>query len=178
MFMRFSLLALTTLLLAAAPGSAQSNDLLEQVTEGWGRGQCDPLTHVGLNPETGAWQTIDPSPWTGWTIRQIGPRALEYMRPPDETRVMEFEEGVYRDRALEGTDPSGQDSEEWTIVEHGIHAPDNWRIRMVPPAPPGGPSMYAELSIAGDVFIWTNWLEQPDESPMRFMYFACQFSEE
>lgn len=47
------------------PATAQSSAALEQVAEGFGRGLRNPLTHPGLNPETRAWMTIDPSPWTG-----------------------------------------------------------------------------------------------------------------
>lgn len=171
--MRRSLLAIIAVVFASLPAAAQSNETLEQVAEGFGRGQCNPLTHQGLNPETRAWMTIDPSPWTGWAIERVGPRTLEYVRPDGVTRHMEFEEGVYRDRdpdTLEG-------AEEWNIVEHGINAPDNWRILMAPPPAANAPSVYSEMIIAGDVFVWTNWADQPDGSRLRYMYFACQFEE-
>ena len=171
--MRTLVLASIAVVIASLPAAAQGNDALEQVTEGFGRGQCDPLTHQGLDPEARAWMTIDPSPWTGWTIEKIGPGTLEYLRPGDDARLMEFEEGVYRDRARDSMDGA----EEWTILEHGIHGPDNWRILMTPPEFPDAPRVYSEMIIAGDVFIWTNWAEQPDGSRLRYMYFACKFAE-
>ena len=171
--MRDSVLAFLAAFLISYPAAAQSNVALEQVTEGFGRGQCNPLTHQGVNPETGTWMTIDPSPWTGWTIERIGPRTLQYERPGDEIRLMEFEEGVYRDRAPD----SMEDAEEWTIVEHGIHGPDNWRILMTPPEFSEAAPSYSEIIIAGAVFIWSNWADQADGSRIRLMFFACEFAE-
>lgn len=168
--MRRTLLALLAVASASAPGVAQSNETLEQVAEGFGRGECSILTHQALDPETRTWATIDPSPWAGWAIERVGPRTLEYVRPDGVIRHMEFEEGVYRDRApdtLEG-------AEEWTILEHGISASDNWRILMKPAAP-NAPPVYSEMIVAGDVFVWTNWADEPDGSRIRFMYVVCQF---
>jgi hypothetical protein len=158
--------------IAASPAAAQGNEALEQVTEGFGRGQCDPLTHQALDPETRLWETIDPSPWAGWTVTRIGPRTLEYSRPGDGLRLMEFEEGVYRDRAPD----SMADAEQWRITEHGIHGPDNWRILMIPPEFGDELRIYSEMIIVGDVFIWTNWADQSEGSRIRTMYFACKFA--
>lgn len=171
--MRSLLLVLLTILMAPSLVTAQSNAALEQLTDGFGRGACEPLTHQGLNPETRDWMSIDPSPWTGWTIKKIGPRTLEYLRPGDGTRLMEFEPGVYRDRAPD----SMEDTEEWTIVEHGIHAPDNWRLLIKPPEFDDAATVYSEMIIVGDIFIWTNWAEQPDGPRIRYMHFACRFAE-
>lgn len=171
--MRGLVLAFVAVVVAVVPAAAQSNAALEQVTDGFGRGRCDPLTHQYLDPETRVWKNLDPSPWTGWTVEKIGPRTLRYDRPGDESRLMEFETGVYRDRAPD----SMERAEEWTIVEHGIHGPDNWRILMTPPEFDDAAPHYSEIVIAGDVFIWTNWAEEEDGSRIRLMYFACRFAE-
>lgn len=170
--MRSLVLGLIATVVASSPAVAQSDAALRQVATGFGRGQCSPLTHVALHPETRAWMTIDPSPWAGWTITQVGPRTLEYVRPGDEVRLMEFEEGIYRDRAP----GSMEDAETWTILEHGIHAPDNWRILMRPPQLGDEPRSYAEMIMAGDVFVWTNWVDEASGERVRYMYFACRFA--
>lgn len=170
--MRTLVLSMLLAVAAALPTAAQSDAELTQVVEGFGRGQCNPLTHQALNPETGRWMNIDPSPWTGWTIKRAGPGALEYVTPGEPPRLMEFEDGVYRDRAPDGM----EDAEEWTIVEHAIHGSDNWRIVMTPPEFGAESPTYAELIIAGDIFIWTNSSERSDGSRVRFMYFACRFA--
>ena len=172
--MRGLILGLIAAGFAALPAAAQSNAALEQVAEGFGRGQCSPLTHQALNPETREWMTIDPSPWTGWTITRIGSTTLEYVRPGDEVRLMEFDEGVYRDRAPDSMDGA----EEWAIVEHGIHGPDNWRLLMTPPEFSAEAPFYSEIIMAGDVFIWTNWADEPDGARVRYMYFACEFEDQ
>jgi hypothetical protein len=169
--MRGLLVALASFVLASLPAAGQSSAALEQMTEGFGRGQCDALAHLALSPETREWTSIDPSPWAGWIVKRIGPRTLEYVRPGDEARLMEFDEGVYRDRAP----GSMEGAEEWIILEHGVHGSDNWRILMTPPEFSETTPIYSELIIAGDVFIWTNWADQSDGSRIRTMYFACRF---
>ena len=171
--MRGPMLAFIAVVIASLPAAAQSSAALEQVAEGFGRGQCNPLTHQAVNPETRAWMSIDPSPWTGWTIEKIRPQTLRYERPGDETRLMEFEEGIYRDRAPD----SMEGAEEWTIVEYGIHGPDNWRILMTPPEFSDAAPFYSEIITAGDIFIWTHWADQPDGPRIRLMFFACRFGE-
>ena len=64
-------------------------------------------------------------------------------------------------------------AEEWTIVEHGVHGPDNWRILMTPPGFEDAAPAYSEIIIVGNVFIWSNWADEPDGSRIRMMYFAC-----
>lgn len=156
---------------ASVPSEAQTGAALDQVIEGFGRGQCDALTHQALDPTTRQWMTIDPSPWDGWVVKKIGPRALEYVRSGDEPRLMEFADGVYRDRAP--NNPS--DSEEWEIIEYGIHSPDNWRILMTPPEFDETAPVYAELIVVGNVFMWVNWADQPNAPRLRVMHFSCRF---
>ena len=85
---------------------------------------------------------------------------------------------MYRDRA---PDPSAAVDflrEDWTILEHGIHAPDNWRLFMDPgraPGQPDGLKMYSEMIMAGDVFVWTNWSEQDGGPRVRQMYYVCKY---
>lgn len=153
------------------PAAAQSNASLGTLAEGFGRGQCDALTHQALDPATREWMTIEPSSWDGWVVTKVGPRTLKYVRPGDSPRLMEFSEGTYRDRAPDDS----EEPEEWSIVEHGVHGPANWRILMTPPESDPAAPRYSELIMAGDVFIWTNWVSQPDGSRMRTMYFACSF---
>lgn len=176
---RTSALTLIALLLSYGPVVAQSDAALEWVAEGWGRGECNLLTHVALNPETGRWQSVEDSPWGTWTIRRVGPRSVEYTMSSGATRLVELAEGIYVDRALEAADEPPSESDEWTIVEHGIHGPENWRLFLLPPPYPGGPEgvrHYSEVIMAGDVYIWTNWIEEKGVR-RRTMYSACKLTE-
>lgn len=179
--MRGSVSAFVALLIVhAAPLVAQSDAALQQIAEGWASGECNLLTHVEMNPETGNWQTREDSPWSTWTIRRAGPTSVEYTMSDGTIRRVEFADGVYRDRAAEDADEPPNESEEWAIVEHGIHGPENWRILLRPPLPPEAPSVpryYSEVIMAGDVYVWTNWIEDEDGVRRRTMYSACKFAE-
>lgn len=178
--MRILLLACCSLLLFSGPVAAQTSVALSQVTEGWGRGQCNLLTHVAVNPETGNWETIDPSPWSTWTIQKVGPQSVEFTMAMGVTRRVDFEEGVYRERSPDDAEASAGDSSEWTIEEHGVFASDNWRLLLLHPRQPGQPEgvqSYSEMIMAGNVFVWTNWLEMDGEVRQRGMYYACELEE-
>jgi hypothetical protein len=95
-----------------------------------------------------------------------------------ETWVVELAEGIYILRAREAADDSARESGEWTIVEHGIHSPENWRLLLLPPPYPGAPEgvrYYSEVIMAGDVYIWTNWIEE-DGVRRRATYSACKLT--
>lgn len=176
--MRYLSLGFATLLAFGAPVSAQSPEALSMVAEGWGRGQCNALTHVMRNPDTGEWSTVDQTPYSTWTIRQVGPQSVEYTMAGGLTRRVDLEDGMYRDRSPDVAPSADFLKEDWTIVEHGINAPDNWRLLMDPgPAPgqPEGLKTYSEMIVAGDVFIWTNWSEENGGPRVRDMYSICKF---
>ena len=173
--MRISTLTLVALLLSYGRVVAQSDAALRQVAEGWGRGECNLLTHVALNPETGRWQTVEDSPWGTWTIRRVGPRSVEYTMSSGAIRVVELAEGIYMDRAREAADEPPSESDELTIVEHGIHGPENWRLLLLYPGAPEGVRLYSEVIMAGDVYIWTNWTEE-EGVRRRTMYSACKLT--
>lgn len=102
--MRSSVSAFVALLIVHAPLVAQSDAALQQIAEGWASGECNLLTHVGMNPETGNWQTVEDSPWRTWTIRRAGPTSVEYTMSDGTIRRVEFADGVYRARAAEDAD--------------------------------------------------------------------------
>ena len=177
--MRVATLTVISLLLPNGPVVAQSDAALAQVAEGWGRGECNLLTHVAENPETGQWETVENSPWGRWTIRRVGPHSVEYTMSSGETRIVELADGAYVDRLAESAEQPPTESEKWTIAEHGIHGPENWRLLLLPPPFPGAPEgmrLYSELIMAGDLYVWTNWLEE--EGVMRrTVYSACKLAE-
>ena len=163
-------------MLAAAPASAQSDEALEMVAEGWGRGEWVELNFVGMNPETQRFERVEGSPWTRWQVRKVGPRAVEYTTAHGDTRRVEFADGVYRD--LDPSDGS-TDQLQATIVEHGIHAADNWRLLIeFPPGTAPAGRAYSELIVAGDTFVWTNWVETADGDLMRVGYAISRLGSE
>jgi|GEM_PF-6580526 len=178
--MRLPILCFAVSLAFGAPLSAQSAEARSMVAEGWGRGQCDALTQVGLNPDTGEWSTVGQTPYSTWTIRQVGPQSVEYTMAGGLTRRVDLEDGMYRDRSP-GVAPSADFmKQDWTILEHGIHAPENWRLFMdTGPAPgqPEGLKTYSEMIMAGDVFVWTNWSEKDGGPRIREMYYVCKYVE-
>lgn len=52
---------------------AQDEAALQQIAEGWGRGEWVLLAHVRLNPDIGRWEPVEDSPWSRWTVRRVGP---------------------------------------------------------------------------------------------------------
>jgi hypothetical protein len=178
--MRTRLLAAALLLPLGGAAGAQTNEALAQVVDGWARGRCDALTQLAENPQTGAWVNTTSTPYTTWSIRKVGPQTIEYTMAGGLARRITLADGTYRDHATDSTLAFDPLATEWSILEHGITAPDNWRLFMRHPPVPGEPEgnrTYSELIVAGDVFVWTNWSEENGGPRQRVMYYVCKFTE-
>jgi hypothetical protein len=179
--MRLRLLAIAAFCASAMPVSAQSDEDLAKVAEGWGRGRCDALTQVAINPQSGEWTTLEQTPYTTWTIRKIGPQSVEYTMAGGLKRRVDLADGMYRDRAPDPAPAVDMMKQDWTIIEHGILAPDNWRLLMDTGSAPGDPEglkSFSEMIMAGDVFVWTNWMEENGGPRRRVMYAVCKYVDE
>lgn len=167
---------LTVLSGLAMPLAAQSDDALQQVAEGWGRGVWTELRTLGLNPETGQYEAPESSPYARWEVTVVGPGIVRYTTAHGETREVQFIDGLYREGDVQA-DGTVRHYDEARIVEHGIRGPANWRLLILWPAAPDSPPQqraFSEIVMVGDLFTWTQWHGPLDGARTRVVHSVSQ----
>lgn len=136
---------------------------LETVVQGWSLGDWAELNHVFLDPDDMQWAEVENSPWTQWDVEALSATVLEIrMANGFKTRV-ELVDGEYRDFGPVNADGNVGDPLIIPIVESEIRSPNDWRMviqwpkRAAPGATQDDLNDYSELSMAGDMFFWSNW---------------------
>ena len=167
---------LAVVLILATPVGAQSDEALQQVAEGWGRGVWTELRTLGLNPETGQFESPEASPYARWEVRVVAPATVRYTTAHGETREVQFQDGLYREGDVL-PDGAVDHFDEARILGHGIHGPENWRLLILWPPTPGSPPeqrAFSEIVMVGDLFIWTQWHGPLDGERTRIVHSVSQ----
>ncbi|GEM_PF-4140043 len=136
-------------------------DKLETIMSSWAEGSLQTIAGTSVDEATGSWVDAPKYEIGPWDVELINPLTGRFFWSHDGKNndfLVELGEGVYINRY------KTEDGEE-TVVEHQllettVYSPDNWTILIAwKKRSESDAQAYAEMSIAGDVFVRTDYID-------------------
>lgn len=141
--------------------------------KGWSLGDWVELNHVFLDEDTREWNEVEGSPWSNWNVEVLSANLVEVSMADGSSHRIEILDGEYRDYG--DVDENGEVGEPQVIpiIEATVRSPQDWRILLQWPSVEDPDSNepryieYSELSMAGDMFFWANWVGTSPQDMFR-----------
>ena len=170
---RFIVFAISVCVVSTSFADEKETNPLEMVVKGWSLGNWAELNHVFLDKDTREWSEVKASPWSNWDVEALSATLVEVSMSDGSSHRVEIIDGEYRD--FGDVDENGEVGEPFVIpiVETTVRSPQDWRILLQWPKAEDSESdeqqniQYSELSIAGDMFFWANWVGTSPQDMFR-----------
>ena len=153
---------------------AQSRDELATIMTGWSQGAFEAIVSSRHNPATGTWDLFQDR--ERFRVEPLSPVRGRFFSDADEEAPFEFfvelGDGTYTTYQLDETG-ARTDVVEHRLLETNVFAPDHWTILVAwTRQDDDTPQTYAEMYMAGPIFVRTDFIDVPETGARRRTQFS------
>ena len=152
---------------------AQSRDELATIMTGWSRGAFEAIVSSRHDPATNTWELF--AERERWRVESLGPARGRFFSDDNEEAPFEFfvelGAGTYTTYVL---DEAGARTNvvEHRLLEANVFGPDHWTILVAWARGDDSPQTYAEMYMAGNLFVRTDFIDVPETGKRRRTQFS------